>query len=651
MSGIVGAWFRDGRPATPALLGRMLGVLAHRGPDGSTIWLEGPVGFGHCARHTTPESIYEVLPAYDPALDLAITADARIDNRDELIARLGVPTRTGRVPPDSELILAAYREWGAECVGRLLGDFAFAIWDGRSQRLFCARDHFGVRPFLYHMSANALLFGSELKSLLQVQAVPRRLNEARLADYLAGEHLDREYTFFRDVQRLPAGHYMQVDRERRVVQQYWEPDRSREMSLGSDAAYAEAFLDIFKEAVGCRLRGAGNVSAMLSGGLDSSSIVCVARELLRGTGGPPLSTYSAVFEQVEQCDESSHIRAVLNGGGCSAALIPFDYTQQWPISGMREVMQHVDEPAFAPNAMQPWRLFREVRSNGGAVVLDGHGGDETVSHGYGYIRELAHARRWGILLRELRATARSEDESIWLLLAHYLLVALQPLAAGSRVARRAWKGGAAVVNRLATHSAASAEGQGELIDPAFAKRTDLAGRRQTTRAGTAGARSEREDHWRAITATSKAASFEALDAKAGAFSLELRFPFWDRRVVEFCLALPAEQKRSNGWGRLILRRAMDGILPPVVQWRRDKTDFFPFVMAAVRHGEHAEVQRISSTLRPLEGYVDPGPVRAACLRMLGGESTVQDYFMVWRVATLLYWFESGSGRYLAGDLR
>src|SRR4028118_649697 len=164
MSAIAGIYYLDGRPVDCADLGRMVDTLAHRGPDGADVWCEESVGLGHRMLWTTPESLLEKLPLVDQTGNLVITADARIDNRDELIEVLGLTDHPAEKITDSQLILAAYERWGDRCPEYLLGDFAFAIWDRRQQQLFCARDHMGVKPFYYYHSDRLLVFASEIRS-------------------------------------------------------------------------------------------------------------------------------------------------------------------------------------------------------------------------------------------------------------------------------------------------------------------------------------------------------------------------------------------------------------------------------------------------------------------------------------------------------
>ena len=183
MSGIAGALNLNGRPLEREDMARMVQSIAHRGPDGSGVWSEGAVGLGHRMLWTTPESLNEKLPLADGARNMAITADARIDNRDELFDALNVDGQRDEIS-DSELILLAYQRWGERCPERLQGDFAFAIWDGVNQLLFCARDHMGVKPFHYYRSSQAFIFASEIKALFALPEVSPRINESRLADYL-----------------------------------------------------------------------------------------------------------------------------------------------------------------------------------------------------------------------------------------------------------------------------------------------------------------------------------------------------------------------------------------------------------------------------------------------------------------------------------
>lgn len=202
MSGICGIFNLDGAPVDRAVLERMAASMTFRGPDAQSVWIQGSVGFAHTLLRTTFESEHEIQPV---SLDgsVWITADARIDAREELIAELGL-SKAQLTRPDCELILHAYVRWGESCVDHLLGDFAFAIWDCRSQKLFCARDHFGIRPFFWARVHNSLVFGNTLDTVRTHPNVTDRLNDTAVCDFLLfGYNQETDTTTFADVRRLP----------------------------------------------------------------------------------------------------------------------------------------------------------------------------------------------------------------------------------------------------------------------------------------------------------------------------------------------------------------------------------------------------------------------------------------------------------------
>ena len=268
MSGIAGIFSRSGQPVDATVLERMVALLSHRGPDGSGCWHEAQAGLGHRMLWTTPESLNEKQPWSE--LDCTIAADARLDNRAELIRKLALDFRSEDDCPDSRLILLAYAMWGKECAKYLLGDFAFAIWDARTQEFFCARDPIGVKPFYYFLTEKQFGFASEMKAILATPQVPKRLNEEwLLAFFVPGAaDLDKTSTFFQDIQRLPPAHSLVVSSRSYSLSCYWALDPDREIRLKSDQEYAEAFRECFTEAVRSRLRSAYLVGSTLSGGLD-----------------------------------------------------------------------------------------------------------------------------------------------------------------------------------------------------------------------------------------------------------------------------------------------------------------------------------------------------------------------------------------------
>ena len=645
MSGIVGIYYLDGRPVEREHLGRMVDILAHRGPDGADVWCEGSVGLGHRMLWTTPESLLEKLPFANRGN--VITADARIDNRDELISALSLDDRPAEKITDSQLILAAYEKWGESCPEHLLGDFAFAIWDGRKQILFCARDHFGVKPFYYYSSKQAFVFASEIKALLCLPEVPRQINEVRIADYLVSMFHDTAITSYLDIFRLPPAHRMTVSRKGIQLQSYWSLDPSRELRLGSDEEYAAKFREIFTEAVRCRLRSAFPVGSMLSGGLDSSSITCMARKLLTENGGQPLHTFSAVFDKLTECDERLYINPVLAKGGLEPHFLQGDELS--PLNDLDRMHWHQDEAFYAPNWFMTWAVYRATQEQRVRVLLDGFDGDTTVSDGYGYLSELARAGRWLTLTREVKELAKTLNAPfgkwLWSYVQHY---GLNPTISKHRplkLMRRIWQALSQLVHREGNQSD-DRPAWSAILNPEFVQRIGLVERYQAWRQvqGNWG-QNERERHYRNI-ATQGLPPFalEVMDKATAAFTIEPRYPFWDKRLVEFCLALPPEQKLHLGWNRIVMRRAMANILPGEVQWRRGKTNFLPNLSHGLLLGQKLLKEMIPNGLGEIEEYANLTVLKEIYQKFVSANSqkTPKDVFAIWIAISLGLWL-----RYIA----
>ena len=627
MSAIAGLYLRDGRPVERGTLESMTTRLAHRGPDGSGVWSGGPVGLGHRLLWTTPESLHEQLPLISKSGDLVITADARIDNRDELITALGLSRWSHGEITDSELILRAYEHWGEDSPEKLLGDFAFAVWNERQQTLFCARDHCGVKPFYYHQSARAFVFASEIKALLATHEVPRRLNRVRVADYLAQTFEDQTSTFYRDIDRLPAGHCMTVRADELRVRRYCWLDPSREIRLRSDDEYAEAFREKFTAAVRSRLRSAFPVGSLLSGGLDSSSIVGTARRLL-AADARPLHTFSAIFPSLPEADlrridERPFVDAVVAMGGLTPHYVRAD--QLSPLGDLDQVLWHEDEAFLAPNLYMHWALYRAAQQQSVRVLLDGVDGDTTVCHGLDYLSELARAGRLPTLAREVMALSRRHNTSPRQLLWQF---GLRPLAPDRL--RQLWR----VVRGRRDPSWGS-----HAINAAFAHQVGLAERARELRdRKRASARTARESHWRGLMSPLLPYVLEIADKAAAGFSLEPRYPFFDWRLMEFCLALPPEQKLHQGWTRVVMRRAMNQILPETVRWRVGKSDLSPNFARRLWEQDGCLLDDvIVKDPEVIEDYVDVTALRDAYRRCASLPMAQSDALTVYSAATLAIW--------------
>jgi asparagine synthase (glutamine-hydrolysing) len=635
MSGICGRFHRDQQPASAAQICAMLATIRHRGPDGESHLLSGPVGFGHCMLRIAEESLQERQPHAIDQGRLFITADARIDNRDELLAALSDEFREPAAT-DAEIILSAYRKWGEECPSRLLGDFAFAIWDNRQRRLFCACDPMGVKSLYYHVTARTVSFASEIKALLALPDVPRRLNEMRVAEYLTTLFEDRSGTFYRDIFRLPGAHSLTVTAEDLRLRQYWTLDPGKELRLRSDGEYVEAFRDLFLEAVRCRTRSAFPVGAALSGGLDSSSIACAARNVKPSQTGP-LRTYSLIFpglpqEALPQIDERPFIQSILDTGGFQPTMIEADRLS--PMHQIEKMHFHLDHANYAPNLYLHWAMYDSARRQGVRVFLDGFDGDATVSHGFERLAEMAQTGRWFALGREIKLLSKNHLAGVRprRIFKEYCVKPLSPR----------WVHLAA--HRLHGRSR-EAGSQNIFISSELKRRTDIVERarallepqiRWTLR------RTARENHWMSLNQALYAYTLEVADKASAAFGIEARYPFFDRRLMEFCLAIPAEQKLAHGWNRWVQRRAMQQILPPEIQWRPRKGNLGPNFYHRLWDFEHERLEAVAVRGVPeLEPYVNPDAMRTAYREYAGNRSRGQgECLQLFAAVNLALWLRA-----------
>ncbi len=627
----------------------MSDVLAHRGIDGTHTWADPNVGLGHSMLWTTPESLTEQLPFMERSSGLAITADARIDNREELYSLLEIRRPLDEVS-DSELILAAYAKWRDDCPKKLLGDFAFAIWDHQHQRVFCARDHFGVKPFYYYVSETCFAFATELKALLCLSYVPRRVNETTIADHFVKNFEDKEKTFYHDLLRLPAGHSLTVQREGRRLSSYYALDPTRELRLNSNEEYAEGLREIFTEAVRCRMRSALPVGSFLSGGLDSSSIACVARNLLVEQNGPLLPTFSLVYDRIKECDERRYINAVLDQGGFESYHQSGD--ELTPLNELETICGQQCRASIAPGLPASRGIYDLIRKSGVRVIFDGHDGDNAVSYGYSFLEELAKRGCWLTLAAEAKELGPFFHMSRWSIVKAYAWrYRWRPLIQKHPTLMRAEQ----ILRRLARRTKSKSKSwemtdhaaRCELVNKDLARRTNLIERYKVAyRTPWKSEHIAREDHYRSITNGVQLLGLEENDSTVAFFGLEARYPFWDKRLIEYCLSLPGEQKCSRGWNRVVMRRAMDRVLPNETCWRRDKTDFTANFLDGLSRERGRLREFLFSDSGFISHYFEKSALEKAFQRFdsrqtdddgIEARSTAR---MLWDVAALVSWSRS-----------
>lgn len=622
----------DGAPADLAGVEAMGRALRHRGEHPPRFWRQGPVVLGHCLLPTTPEAGTENLPVWWPAERVGITADARLDNRDELLAALGVD----EAAPDSVLILRAYLRWGERCAEKLLGDFAFAVWDASRQQLVCVRDHFGVRPLFYVRQGDLVAFASEATALFSLlPAIAADVNPEVVGSFLAGMMVEEEDTFYRHVQRVLPAHVATFREGAKQTRRYYE-FQGAELRLRSREEYAERFREIFTRAVARRLRSLRPVGCLLSGGLDSSAVACVARDLTRTLGGGVLPTYTNRYPDSPQCDESAYFQEVLGQGGFEPHFHSVSSVRT--IETLEKLIATLGMPTSGLGMFTNDPLYPLIRSHGANTVLDGHGGDEVVSEVPAILRELAERNRWLAFAREWIPMARARRVPVWPPLRDCVL-------SYGHVGR--WRRRLRLGQRLAAlrgmrpPSSSSRPRWAEHLDPQFLAGSSLRARRTQWLAGQPDhALSSQEAHRRRVFNTAQGIAFEALDLLAGSSAVETRFPFWDKEVVEFCLTIPPEQKLAQGRDRSVLRAGLRGILPEVVRLRRGKTSFAQqAIRAFLSVGENNYKLLLYERHDFINTFVDKDWHRNAIARLYRTQ-LFDDLPKIWLATSVLTWLRS-----------
>lgn len=617
MSAITGIFYRDGRKVDPELIKKMNDKLSHRGPDGSAVWCEDSVALGHQMLWTTPESLHEKLPFHDEKAGLVITADARIDNRKDLSEELDIEDKEN--VSDSYFILKAYEKWGEKCLEYLLGDFAFAIWDKNEEKLFCARDHMGVKPFYYYLDDDMFVFGTEIKSLFCIPEVPKEINELQVVNFLAFIFKERQLTFYKDILRLPAAHYLNLTSRRNQLERYWKLDINKKIRLDNDKEYINAFNSIFTETVKCRLRSAFPVGSMLSGGLDSSFVTCTAQNILKDENRGDIKTFSAYFDGAPKSNERYFIEKVLSCHDFESYYIEAD--KIGPLDEIDEFFLYADQPVFPPNNFMGWNIYREANKNGVRVLLDGLEGDVTVSHGTGYLSELARKRKLKKFLFEVKCTSKrlgiSQNEIL-------LSIGFGVLVPNS-------------IKRIVRHWRDSNSSNSpilKLIDKDLAESAQLIDKLKIS--GSDEVFDAHKRHYYSLRSCFFQHELEVVDSRASPFSIEIRHPFFDKRLIEFCLAIPTDQKYSNGWDRYIMRKAMSNIVPREIQWRKDKGNLsYNFNNSLVKYNKTILENTLFKNDILLKRYINKKEIQKIYNNYISGDNSQNIY--LWNIVLLIIW--------------
>jgi asparagine synthase (glutamine-hydrolysing) len=594
MSAICAVFRHDAAPVPASEIAPLLESMSEYGTEASCWAPEStasPVALGCIPWRVTPEDAVYRPPLHSADGRLVLVADARIDNRAELVSLLGIPAGDAASLPDAALVLAAYEAWAEKCPRHLLGDFAFAVWDQRRRVLFCARDGVGQRVLFYNASPRRLALATTAHALASLPAVQSRLNDQKVADFLVLLQKP-ESTFFEGILRLPPAHSMTADEQGVRMERFWSPEPSRRIAFGSDQEYVDGFLDVFGESVRSCLRCAGPVGMMASGGLDSASVAVVAAEQLREQGrslptfhAAPRLGFSAAVRRGMVADESGDVEAIARmHANIDLRIRRTD--ERTPFDAVETLFRMTGAPVRNPGNI-PWftGIYAAAGEEGIKVLLAGHKGNATISYtGSRSLRDSAARGQWGRVWREIHAVARATGHSRRDVLRREVVQPLMPSILG------------AAIRRLKRTAAMPAwDTSTSAIRPEFAAIMQIEERVRAARRDQIDTLRMKELDFRVAILLGTSDVQDAYSGFRPWFGVETRDPTADRRVIEYCFAISGAQYLQDGVSRSLIRRAMEGHLPEQV---RNRTTFgsqgadWPESLPRVRSAIQVELGRL-----------------------------------------------------------
>lgn len=631
MCGIAGFVTRsDGSPHARAILERMTDSIRYRGPDDSGAYVNGSACLGHRRLSIVDLSPLGHQPMCNETGDVWITYNGEVFNHADLRPELERAGHQYQSRSDTETIVHAFEQYGADCVTRLRGMFAFAIWSERTQTLFCARDRLGIKPFYYFWDGSLFAFASEIKALLAHPAISASFNEGCLAEYLAFGYLSSEETMFRNIRKLMPGHTLTIrfgeGAGQPEIRSYWDVQRGSIEEKSADAWIAECRRRL-EEAVQTRLMADVPLGVFLSGGVDSSAIAALVKRMT----SERVKTFSVGYAEVPY-SELSYARETARAIGTEHREVVIGMEDFF--NALPELVWHEDEPISWPSSV-PLYFVAKLASEDVKVVLTGEGADELFAGYERYRRYLWNQK--GL------AWYRMVPDAIRNGIRRSIAESDVPAASLRRKLLHTFLGRTESVESLHVDNFYSAFGEDEqrklLRHPSEAGSAYASFLEYWDRGAPGG------PLWQMLYADQKTYLGELLmkqDQMSMASSIESRVPFLDHHFVEFAARVPDSMKLHGGTGKYILKRAVEGLIPRGIIYRRKMG--FPTPLRDWL--KDARADRLFELLRSGEGliaeYVDRGELERLVARHRGGLEDATD--RLWRLLNLHIWGD----RFLSG---
>ncbi|MDD8026478.1 MAG: asparagine synthase (glutamine-hydrolyzing) [Acidobacteriota bacterium] len=629
MCGWVALFNKDHEPVDPSVLASMAEALAHRGPDGSGILIEGAAGLAHKRL-----AVIDLAGGAQPMTvgPVTVVHNGEIFNYRELRRELEGRGIIFRTNSDTEVLARAYLAWGEDCVLRFNGMFAFVVFDRRNGRVFAARDPFGIKPLYIWTDGRRTALASEIKAFLRHPAFRPEPEPAALRDYAVFQYVLGEETFFRGVRKIRPGHSLSLDPETGTEKhvRYWEPDFEVRDTCREEHC-VEILRDLLRDAVRLQLQSDVPVGATLSGGIDSSLVTILAGQL----GGGSLTAFTGAFREGPAFDESEYARQAAAAAGAELRLI--HPTAADFIEVMPKIVYHMDEPAAGPGVFAQYVVAREA-SRSVKVLLGGQGGDEVFG---GYVRYVI-----AYLEQALKgAVYQSNDEGEHIVSLSSILPNLPALRTYGPMLRYFYAEGFfgemdrryfRLIDRSQGDLGCFAADMRAGLDPevAFGRFHSLFHHPRTL------------SYFNKMVHFDLAAGLPSLlhveDRVSAAHGLESRVPLLDRRIVEFVASLPPRLKYRGAEMKVLLKKAAAGIVPSSILARRDKMGFPVPLHLWARNGLGAFFRDVLTSQACRErGLFD----QARVAELIGRE---EDFGRrLWGLLNIELWFRTfidGSGR-------
>ena len=613
----------DPAPVDEYTLNRLGAALESRGPDGGNDVIAHSIGMSYRAFHTNRESRLEVQPLITPEGHM-LTWNGRVDNRADLISQLDyyLPHPTAATVPDLNIVMAAYAKWKQECFVRLLGDFSLALWDAQLSVLYLARDIAGARPLRYYIDHTRIVWSTDTTALLGILNTPVEVDEEYIAEAMSLRP-SSEITPFKNIKAIKPAHVLRITAQGTLsTKQYWTLDPRTEIRYGTDEEYDEHALFEMSEAVRCRLRADRPVFAELSGGLDSSSIVCLADRVIAegGVQTPSVQTVSHVFDECPTSDERKFISLVETQRGITGHHVRDE--DHLLLAPLPEDLKIVSPNPIVLSYGFHSGVCAAMNSMHSRVLLCGLGGDQMFGGIGGAYPELADhlvSLKLIALHKSLRAWSRARKRSYLELLWKDAIVRLLPQRLQPRAARRS--------NPLPPW-----------YSRGFMTRMDLYGRSVGMSA---------PKGFRKPSAKDQAAGFFSTVNNISScwrneqFGIDVTYPFVHRPLVEFLQAIPLDQLVRPGRNRVVMRRMLTGILPNEIAERRTKGNPTEAVFRAIAR-ESERLRSVFENSRLCErGYIEKEPLLAALDRARHGYEWYSAFLV--QTISLEFWLRGLEG--------